>query len=720
MQVLRKPDAAPAPPDNEACLVPSPGRNVWRVEKAPRAAILIDAAAYYAAARAALMAAKHSVFIIGWDIDSRCRLVGESCEADDGLPASFSDFLIALTKRRPELQINILLWDYSLLYAFERELFPNWRWQLPKQIRLCLDNRLPIGSSQHQKIVVVDDALAFSGGLDLTNHRWDTPEHKLHHPGRVTPDGRPYGPFHDVQALVDGDAARAIAEIARGRWNDACGKAPKPLQRRDNVWPGGLEPDLRDIDVGIARTQPIGAYHREVREVEALFLDMLDGAEREIYIENQFLTYAPFAEKLAETLRRKPALEVVIVSPQSYGSWVEANSMLNGRIRFMKIVDDAGVSSRVRFVCPEVRDGEEIGHTMVHSKICIVDDRLLRVGSANLNNRSMGADTECDLVFIAKTDEQRAAVRKVRNTLLGEHCGVGAETIAQQLERKASLVGIVDATASNGHALQPIDDGDDDADDLAGAIEGIADPPQPLAAELSSGKAADWLARVKPLTILKLVLVVLAMAALPLAWHFTPLSKYANPEATRLTFAAINGSVWAPFVVVGAFVAGGLIAFPVTVLILVTAATFGPVVGLAYATAGSLASAVVLYLIGAWLGQDYVRRLLGGRLDRIRRGIVDRGVVAVALVRIIPIAPYSFVNLAAGAISVRLPHFVLGTLLGMAPGLVVMSLLGHQVFQIISEPTIGSVAALLLAITAWIAVSICVQIFASRKQRRGS
>ncbi len=49
---------------------------------------------------------------------------------------------------------------------------------------------------------------------------------------------------------------------------------------------------------------------------------------------------------------------------------------------------------------------------MVHSKVMIVDDGFLRVGSANLNNRSMGADTECDLAFEASCDEHREFIAR--------------------------------------------------------------------------------------------------------------------------------------------------------------------------------------------------------------------------------------------------------------------------------------------------------------------
>ena len=235
-----------------------PGHNAWRRERAGRAAVLIDAGRYFGAVREALLNARSTVFIIGWDLDSRTRLVGEDCRADDGFPEGLIDFLTAIVKRRPELLIHVLVWDYSILYAIERELFPtaSLRWGTPRHIRFCLDDDLPLGASQHQKIVVIDDAVAFSGGLDLTTRRWDTREHRLDDPAPRRLAGVPYAPFHDVQAMVDGKAAAALAELARGRWaHGACERAP-PIRPAGDPWPQSIAPDLTGIDVGIARTSP--------------------------------------------------------------------------------------------------------------------------------------------------------------------------------------------------------------------------------------------------------------------------------------------------------------------------------------------------------------------------------------------------------------------------------------------------------------------------------
>ncbi|HYR65323.1 MAG TPA: phospholipase D-like domain-containing protein, partial [Reyranella sp.] len=457
-----------------------PGDNVWRIERAARAAVLVDGAAFFDAVRQSFLKARRSILIVGWDIDSRTRLVGESGKPADGYPSGFADFLGQLVATRSELHIDLLLWDYSLLYAGERELLPrlSLQWRTPERISLCLDDTVPFGCSQHQKIVVVDDAVAFSGGLDLTVRRWDTSRHDADNRNRVDPSGHPYRPFHDVQMMVDGEAAHALASLARWRWCRANGGKPS-VEPVGDPWPEKVAADFTDVEVAIARTQPRydgadGAY-----EVETLFLDSIDHAERSIYIENQFLTCPVIAARLARRLRQRSELEVVIVAPRSHDSWLERRTMRNGRIRFWRTLSEAG-GPRVRLLYPSVEQGGRATDTMIHSKVMVVDDRFLRVGSANLNNRSMGADTECDLAIAAAGDAERAAIAAVRNRLLGEHCGATAEEVAAALGQHGSLVQAALSLAAGGHRLRPIEDGEPDDGGLVGMAEQVADPRRPL------------------------------------------------------------------------------------------------------------------------------------------------------------------------------------------------------------------------------------------------
>ena len=406
--------------------------------------MLVDGAALYRAVRESFIKAQHSILILGWDIDSRTRLVGESGAADDGFPVPLAAFLSALVQRRPELTVRLLLWDFSMLYAFERELLPQLAldWSTPDQVQLCLDSEAPLGCSQHQKIIVVDDAVAYSGGLDLTIRRWDTPAHALDNPRRVDPAGEPYPPFHDVQALVDGDAARALAELARTRWCRAKKTDVAACPPGSDVWPDSVTPDFTDVQIGISRTEPRG--RRAIREVENLFLDSIDAAERTIYIENQFLTSEAIAKRLADRMRRKSALETLIVAPNKPESWIEARTMRNGRIRFRSILEKADVGDRWRMVYPQVTSEGRTADTMIHSKVMVIDDRFLRVGSANLNHRSMGADTECDLAIEASDPATRQSILRIRNQLLAEHCGANARDVEAMLENTGSLIAVAD------------------------------------------------------------------------------------------------------------------------------------------------------------------------------------------------------------------------------------------------------------------------------------
>ena len=714
--MMRRP--RPASISERDRVILSPNHNVWRVERAGRAAILSDAG-YFGALREALIKARSTIFIVGWDLDSRTRLVGESGKADDGLPEGFADFLGALVRRRPRLTVYLLVWDYSLLYATEREPFPAFslRWGTPR-IRYCLDDELPVGASHHQKIVVIDDAVAFAGGQDVTVRRWDSSGHRLDDARRLGPDGTPYGPYHDVQAVVDDKAALALAELVRERWRrGACERTP-PVRPLGDPWPDSIPPDLSDIDVGIARTYPAIDDQKELRECEALFFDSIGHAEHAIFIENQYLTATRFAHRLAERMQAKPRLEAVIVGPKLAHSWLEEQTMRAGLARFMGVFKDAGLSKRVALLHPQVSDGDQAVDVMVHSKVMVIDDVLLRVGSANLNNRSFGLDTECDLAFEAETVEQRRAVLRVRDRMIGHFCGATAKEVAEAVTRTGSLVAAAQLLRQGGHSLQRVDVSEPEVESVS-LLESLADPERPIAppAFLQSFVGERPHAR-RLLRFAKVIAVALVIVALALIWRLTPLSTLTDTENIRRWLADIADMRAAPLIVPTIFVIGGLLVFPVMLLIAATAAAFGPWLGFLYAGAGALASAAVTYAIGAALGRRAIENVMGPRLNRVRRSIVRRGVLAVAAVRLVPVAPFTMVNLVAGASRVRFADYIVGTIIGMAPGIILMSALGHQIFNILVEPTFANVVLLIVAVLAWLGASIGVQAFILRWRRR--
>jgi phosphatidylserine/phosphatidylglycerophosphate/cardiolipin synthase-like enzyme/uncharacterized membrane protein YdjX (TVP38/TMEM64 family) len=709
---------ARAPGNGAAATIFRPGRNAWRVARAERAAVLIDAAAYFGTLRKAMLQARHSIYIIGWDVDSRTPLVGPSGEPEDDLPRELGPFLVELVTRRPELKVNILLWDYSLFFTSERQAMPAFvlRWRTPPQIDLCLDDAIPLGSSHHQKVVVLDETLAFSGGLDLTIRRWDDCDHAPDNPHRVDPAGKPYRAFHDVQMMVDGDAARAMTDLARARWARAAYEELPDVPEVAAPWPEEIQPHFRDVEVAIARTEPPYSSHGEVREVEILFHDMIASARRTLYVESQYLTCSRFARALARAMRRNPDLEAIIVGPYSYRGRLERAAMTAGRARVARILRKAGVQDRVLMAAPRIDNGTTDFH--VHSKVMIVDDRYLRVGSANLCHRSMGTDTECDLVISAEDDEAaQGSVRDLRDALIAEHCGATLTEVKAAIKRHGSIIAAVKCLPQRRRKLQPIADRSLPVSPPT-MLESVADPRAPIDPTRMLSEAGNAVGRSRRRPLLAAAGILLSLTlflGMATAWSLTPLAEWANPDLWEGWISSLQG-IWAVVAVIFLFVLGGLVMFPVLVLIAATAAVFGVWPGMLYAAAGALASAVTTYAIGRWLGPRGLRQFFGPRLNLITRSFARRGIPTVTLVRLVPVAPFSLVNLAAGAICIPALDYLLGTAIGLTPGLTVMSLMGDQAVGMIREPSLRGVAILVGLLAAAIAVSVGLQIFVSRRR----
>jgi phospholipase D1/2 len=496
------------------------------------------------------------------------------------------------------------------------------------------------------------------------------------------------------------------------------GEHLKPLTGSSDPWPAGVEPDFTDIGVGIARTQPVMNGMESTKEVENLFLDSIDTAERTIYIENQFFTSQSIAARLAARLRQSPQLELLLVGPQTYDSWIEARTMRNGRIRFMRTFTEAGVADRVRLLYPHIEEGETTIDTMLHSKVMTIDETFLRVGSANVNNRSLGTDTECDLALEPTDDAGKARIAHVRSRLLADHCGVSPAEVARLLDSGTSLLHAAQSLSGRGRSLRPIDDGEPDPAEFSRYLETIADPERPIApGALALLEFTGQQFRLPVANVLKVASVALLLLGLAAIWQFTSIGNRLDPAAMELIMASAAQSPWAPLYVVAVFLAGGLVAFPVTLLIAGTAAAFGPIAGFAYAGAGALASAVVTYGIGAWLGQRPLQSILGPKLTRIRNMICRTGILAIAAIRVVPLAPFTLVNMIAGACRIPIGDYVVGTALGLLPGLLALSALGHQIFRVIIDPSRGEVVLLVGAFLLWLALVIGREMLAKRGRR---
>ena len=457
----------------------TPGLNCQRVVRAQRAALLIDGEAYFRAFAHAALRAKSSIVLLGWDFHSQTRLHLNLAEVPDLL----GDFLHFLLRRNRRLKIFILAWDYPMVFGRgrERPVGSDGGWQPHSRIRFHYDSSCPFGAALHQKIVVIDGAVAFCGGIDLTTERWDTPAHMPRDPRRTNiSDMEPYDPVHDTMLIVDSEAARTLLDIARWRWSVATRRTlPVSASDRD-VWPESVAVAFSDVEVGVARTVPAcdSPPTELVAEVERLYLDMIAAARRYIYIENQYFTARALGDALAARLAESDGPEVIVVSRLSSNGWLEAPTMAALRAVLLRKLRAADAHGRFRAWYPTVH-GECCD---VHSKLMMVDDQWLRVGSANFASRSMGLDTECDLVITAgHSAAARAGMVCARNALLGEHLGVTPGDLEKAIAATGSLGAAVEYLARNsGRTLRPFEDGDPPSTAVLAIAEGVVDPERPV------------------------------------------------------------------------------------------------------------------------------------------------------------------------------------------------------------------------------------------------
>ena len=450
--------------------MPAEGKECWRTATATRAAIVIDAEDYFRLARSAMIAARSHIALIGWDFDESIDL-GVSDEAPDA-PRQLGAFLLWLVKRTPDLHIRILRWDPGLLKPLGRihGIVMLLRWMRHPQISVKLDGHHPVGASHHQKIIVIDDCVAFAGGIDMTGGRWDTRAHKDEEPGRRGRWVGRFPPWHDAAAVLEGPAAAALGELVRDRWHRA-GGADFPLAaRRSDCWPGGLVPQFDDVEVAISRTVPEIDGCDGIHEIEALYVALIAAARRSIYAESQYFASRRIAEAIAARLAEADPPEIVLINPLRAQGWLEPIAMDSARARLFEVLHRADAMGRFRIFHPYTAGGAPI---YVHAKVLIVDDCVLRIGSSNMNNRSLRLDTECDVTIDCAVPGNGAAgpaIAAIRDGLLAEHLGVDPAEISRRLADGGSLIAAIEALRGPGRSLRPYQ-----TPDLGEVVKWLAD-----------------------------------------------------------------------------------------------------------------------------------------------------------------------------------------------------------------------------------------------------
>ncbi|HEY0646577.1 phospholipase D-like domain-containing protein [Phenylobacterium sp.] len=428
-----------------------PGETCWRTDTADRCAFLIDTEAYFTALYEAFQKARRSILILGWAFDPRTRLFPDGYDAPDD-PDEVGHVLLRLARERPELDIRLLIWKSALPIAATQEFFPHKarKWFEGSRVKFRLDDQVPMGACHHQKVVVIDDRLAFCGGGDIGVDRWDTPGHLDVDLRRIMPDQECHAPRHEVMIMVDGAAARALGEHFRFRWRIGPTEEPlaPPPDAGGDPWPDHVPPHLTGVKVGIARTAPPWRGGPATHELRRLTLAAIAEARETIYLENQYFTSPVITEALARRLAEPEGPDVVLVTTGFSPSWFDKLAMDNARGAMVWRLRAADVFDRFRALYPSTAAGSTI---IVHSKTSIFDDRLARVGSANLNNRSFGFDTEIELAVEAQDEAQRVILAAMRDRLVGHFLGYTGDAVAKaRAEHGGSLVRAIDALNREG------------------------------------------------------------------------------------------------------------------------------------------------------------------------------------------------------------------------------------------------------------------------------
>lgn len=441
------------------------GDTCWRKSRADAAAFLVDGADYFAAVKAAMLNARRSIWILAWTFDALTRMQPDKVERS-GSPETADRLgllLLRLAALNPALDVRVLCWNMPLPIAAPGGFAPQRAagFFMGSRVKFRLDGSLPASACHHQKVIVIDGRLAFVSGGDLSTDRWDTCDHDDVDPRRRLPNLRRYPARHDVATMMQGPIAQDCGRLFADRWERSGGgrlEVPEPDYSEDSPWPAGVTPDLIGETVALARTEPSWKARNGVQEGLRLHLAAIMSARRTIYLENQYLTAPTIVEALCRRLGEEDGPEIILIGPEASPSFFDRMTMDSARLAAIGLLSEADVHGRFSAYTARTRSDQPI---IVHSKVTIIDDTFLRIGSANLNNRSQGLDTECDMAVEADPGEAGAETRETiatfRNLMIGHYLGRNLLEVEEALRQEQSIAGAIALMDGDPARLKPVE-----------------------------------------------------------------------------------------------------------------------------------------------------------------------------------------------------------------------------------------------------------------------
>lgn len=209
-------------------------------------------------------------------------------------------------------------------------------------------------------------------------------------------------------------------------------------------------------------------------------------------------------------------------------------------------------------------------------------------------------------------------------------------------------------------------------------------------------------------------LALVLLGGLAVAWHATPLGQLLEPKLFLEYVGELHGHPFAPLIIVVLFLLVGLLLLPVTPAVILAVGAFPPVLGFAYALLGVSALAAVAFAVGRLAGRRQLERLAGSRVHWVSQRLGDAGILAITMARVVPVAHFTVISLTAGASHIRWRDFLLGTTLGMTPGMAVIALMFDQAASAARDPQDARVAAVVLISVGLLAALVALRIWLRR------
>lgn len=643
---------------------------------ADRLSFLTDSAAYYAALDDVFRRARKGITIVGWSFDDRVRLVRDT--------PTVGELLVSRCRENRDLTVDIAVWDAPAVFPADQFMSASFLKMVDETDNLTL-RRVPSDSafsSRHEKYVVVDDNLVFVGGIDISRNRWDGPDHRADQPGRVNPDGKRYVPYHDIQAVFTG----------RG-YSDG-----------DSLWPQAVPSEIRDVEITVARTRPgTDSVASGVREVEELYLDMIESATKRIYIENQYFSSDEVTRVLVERLRAPEGPEVIVVLPRELpdpvGKWTMGIntahhiSVLQGNDRYGRL----GVYNLLAPDDPSVA-------VKVHSKTMVVDGRRLTLGSANISERSFRFDYETNIAVNAGDTDDPESVERLEDRLLAGHTGLTAEGWREAVglhggsrlgvlrERCTRWPGIAEFTVNEAELAVP--------SDVVKKFDMDGPPPQEtVLRRITRSDPAGIVGRIRRHWVFPTVVAAVVAAIVVLSQADIDIDSFLN----RIKALDASRPVLAGLLTVLMYWLTMTVFVSIVVPIVFFAVLHGPWWGVLYSTIGLLSGAAMYYGVGlllhnsAWLHRFKPVRNVKKQLEKIK----PYGIWAVAISRMVPSGPFMVVNIVTGLVGFTPAQFIGGSVLGLLPGIIGMSLFGNIIHGIFTDPNPRKILLLVLFIAGY-------------------